>query len=212
MSQYYQSGDGGAPGVPGIESITGNTGGPVFGSGVPVNVNIVGDTAQGVAVNGNPGTSTETVTVQDATAAATAGAALKGVSSYSSDDFIVAAGFVTLKNVTSGQAQTVGAVTANVITLPLGGTPATYALEGRIAGFEASTPAAAGFQVFATVRTNGTTATLVGIPDIVGNAETAIDSALADVIVSGNNAIIQVTGVAALTIDWGADMQYTMRS
>lgn len=67
MSQYYQSGDGGAPGVPGIETVTGNTGGAVPGQGVPVNINLIGDTVQGVHVNGNAGTSTETITIDDMT-------------------------------------------------------------------------------------------------------------------------------------------------
>jgi len=211
MSQQQVFQGGGSPITPNLETLTGNTGGAVAGSGSPVNINLLGDTAQGVSVNGNAGTSTETVTVQNATAAATAGAANKGVSSYSSEDFVVTSGFVTLARNTSGTGQTVGAVTADIITLALGATPGTYALEGRVAGFESSTPAGAGFQIFATVRTDGASATLVGVPDIVGNTEAAINTALADVIVSGNNAIIQVTGVAALTIDWGADLAYTFR-
>lgn len=67
MSQQQFFSDGGAPGVPGIETVTGNTGGAVGGSGSPVNINILGDTVQGVTVNGNAGTNTETVTVSDAT-------------------------------------------------------------------------------------------------------------------------------------------------
>lgn len=109
----------------------------------------------------------------------------------------------------TGTGQTIGAVTDDVITLALGATPGTYTLESRISGFESTNPASAGFQVFATVRTDGATATLVGIPDIVSNLDTPIDSALADVVVSGNDAIIRVTGVAAVTINWRADLQYT---
>lgn len=211
MSQQQSFGSTGTPGAPNIEFVQGNSGGQVPPNPATFTINIVGDTAQGVNVNGNAGTYTETVTVQNATAAATAGAANKGVSSYSSDDFVVTSGFVTLARNTSNTAQTVGAVNANLITLPLGATPMTYALEGRVAAFESTTPAGAGFQVFATVRTDGATATLVGIPDIVGNTEAAINTAQVNVVVSGNNAIIQVSGVAALTIDWGGDLAYTTR-
>lgn len=137
--------------------------------------------------------------------------ATKGTAAFNEDDFTVVNGFVSQAAKTTGMAQTIGAVTADVITLPLGATPGTYALEGRIAGFESTTPAGAGFQVFATVRTDGATATLVGIPDIVSNTEAAINAALADVVVSGNNAIIRVTGVALLTIDWSSDLEYTFR-
>lgn len=112
----------------------------------------------------------------------------------------------------SGTATTIGAVTGDVVTFPLGATPGVYALEGRVAGFESSTPAGAGFQIFATVRTDGANATLVGVPDIVSNNEAALVAAMASVVVSGNNAILQVTGVALLTIDWKGDLAYTFRS
>lgn len=211
MSQQQFFGDGGSPGVPGLETLTGNTGGAVSGSGSPVNINLVGDTAQGVAVNGNAGTSTETVTVGDATAAATSGAASKGVSSYNSADFTVVNGYVSLANDTQGTGQTIGATTADIITFPLGATPGTYAFEGRVSGFNASTPASCAFQIFGTVRTTGAAGVLVGVPDYVSNDEAAVNGADAEIVVSGNNAIIRVTGVLALTIDWAADLQYTFR-
>ena len=111
----------------------------------------------------------------------------------------------------SGTGQTVGLTTANVITLPLGSTPGTYTLEARVAGFESSTPAGAGFQIFGTVRTTGAAAVLVDIPDIVDNLESAISTCLADIVVSGNTAIIKVTGVLLLTINWSSSLEYTFR-
>lgn len=68
MSQQQTFVDAGSvPGVPGIETVTGNTGGAVPGSGSPVNINFIGDTVQGVHVNGNAGTSTETITIDNMT-------------------------------------------------------------------------------------------------------------------------------------------------
>lgn len=211
MSQQQSLGSqGGTPGVPDIQFLRGNDGVAVPPDPVTFIIDLLGDTAQGVSVD-NTAPNTETITVQDATAADLAINADKGVSSYNDRDFVVVNGFVSLADSLYDEGQTIGAVTDDVITFNLGATPGTFALEGRVAGFEATTPAGAAFQVFATVRTNGTTATLVGIPDIVSNTEAAVNTSLADVIVSGNNAIIQVTGVALLTIDWSADLDYTFR-
>lgn len=125
-----------------------------------------------------------------------------------------AAGSITISadQAANGQIQTVGAVTGDAITLALGGAAAVYTLEARVAALESGTPAGAGFQIFGTVRTDGATATLVGVPDVVSNTEAALNATSATIVVSGNNAIVQVTGDTGLTIDWEADLQYTMRS
>lgn len=67
MSQQQSFGGGGTPGYSAIETVTGNTGGAVPGQGSPVNINLIGDTAQGVHVNGTIATSTQVITVDDAT-------------------------------------------------------------------------------------------------------------------------------------------------
>lgn len=125
-----------------------------------------------------------------------------------------AAGSITISadQTANGQVQTVGAVTGDAITLALGGAAAVYTLEARVASLESGTPAGAGFQIFGTVRTDGASATLVGVPDVVSNTEAALNATSATIVVSGNNAIVQVTGDTGLTIDWEADLQYTMRS
>lgn len=106
----------------------------------------------------------------------------------------------------TGSGSTTGAVTGNTITFALGATPATYSIEVQVAGFESTTPAGIGVALTAAVRTDGSSATLISTPDKVALAETALITATADVIVSGNNAIVQVTGVALLTIDWVAKL------
>lgn len=207
MSQYYQSGDGGAPGVPGIESVTGNSGGAVFGAGSPVNLDLLGDTAQGVTVTGTPASSLQTVSVQDATAAATSGAALKGVSSYDSDDFTVTSGFVELTSSLTGSAVTVGATTETILTIPL--------LMGQVvtvqcvlAAFEGTTPVAIGGQLVLTAFWSGVgDVTIVEVPDKIVNASIALTTADFDASGSSNNLLIEVTGEAALTINWSAKAQ-----
>lgn len=52
----------GSPTIPGIETLTGNSGGAVPGAGIPVNVNVVGQSGQ-INVVGNPGTSTLTISL-----------------------------------------------------------------------------------------------------------------------------------------------------
>jgi len=112
----------------------------------------------------------------------------------------------------SGTGQTVGAVTADLITIPLGATPATYAIEARIAGFESTTPAGCGYSLFATFRTTGAAAVVCGTVDKITNEEAALIAANATMVASGNNAVVQVTGVAALTINWKAFTIQTMVS
>ena len=104
----------------------------------------------------------------------------------------------------NGSGQTIGAVTTNLITIALGATPATYAIEARIAGFESTTPAGCGYSLFGTFRTTGAAAVICGTVDKITNEEVALVAANATIVASGNNAIVQVTGVAGLTIDWNA--------
>jgi hypothetical protein len=121
-----------------------------------------------------------------------------------------AAGSITIANSNFEDAttQTIGAVTADGITLALGAVAGVYSLEARIAGFDSATPSGCGYQLFGTVRTTGAAAALVGTPDKVVNEDAALAAADADIVVSGNNAIIRVTGVAALTIDWSIHLEY----
>lgn len=117
---------------------------------------------------------------------------------------------VILSNRMQGTTSTVGAVTADVITLALGATPGTYIFEFRAGAFESTTPASAGYSIFGTVRTTGAAAVLVGTPDFIVNEEAALSTADIDIVVSANNAILRVTGVAALTLQWSAVGLYTL--
>lgn len=212
MSQQQAFSGGNSPVTPDIEFLRGNDGVAVGPNPATFITELVGNTAQGVSTSGNAVTYTETITVRDATAAATSGAALKGVSSYNSADFTVTSGYVSLNNSLSGTGQTIGAVNADIITLPLGATPGTYVFTCSVAGFESTTPAGAGYQIIGSVRTTGAAATLVGSPDKISHEEAAITAGDADIVVSANSAIVRVLGVAGLTIDWGARLGYIFRS
>ncbi len=109
---------------------------------------------------------------------------------------------IELTNRLRGTGTTVGAVTADLVTFPLGATPGTYVIDSNFCGFNASTPAGAGYSIFGSVRTTGAAASIVGIPDKINNEDPSMVACNADLVVSGNNAILRVTGTAGLTIDW----------
>lgn len=112
----------------------------------------------------------------------------------------------------SGTGQTIGAVTADVITFPLGAVPGTYTFDINVAAFEATTPVGAGYGIVAAVRTTGAAAVLVPNQAIDELEEAALIAADAVVTVAGNNMIVRVTGVAGLTIGWKATAEYVFRS
>jgi hypothetical protein len=108
----------------------------------------------------------------------------------------------------TGVASTVGAANANIVSLPLGAVPGTYTFDIFISAFNAATPAGAGYAIVASVRTTGAAAVLIPNQAIDEFEEAVLIPADAQVTVAGNNAIIQVTGAAGLTINWSAVADY----
>jgi hypothetical protein len=150
---------------------------------------LIGDNVQGVDISGNAGTNTSTVTIMDATTTQ------KGVVLLSSDSF-------------TGSGTTVGAVTTDLITIPLGAVAGTFQIESRAKGFESTGPAGCGYNNYATFTTDGVTATLVGNQDVFNEDPTLVD-ADAYFVAVGNDAVLQVLGVAGLTINWSAQADKT---
>lgn len=119
---------------------------------------------------------------------------------------------IQLTNRVQGTGSTAGAVTADLVTLSLGATPGVFSFDVKVAGFNSSTPAGAGYSLFYTFRTDGASATLVDNVDRINHEEAALNDANATAVASGNNMIIRVTGVAALNINWNCDGYYTFVS
>lgn len=109
---------------------------------------------------------------------------------------------VQITNRLQGTGSTVGAVTTDLVTFSLGATPASYVIEANFVAFESTTPAGAGYSLFGTARTTGVAASLVGTPDKINNENAALVPSTADIVVSGNNVVLRVTGTAGLTINW----------
>jgi hypothetical protein len=202
----FVTANGGAIGL----TLTGTTGGALPPTAGNWNILAATAAAGSVPIQVVGAGSTETVTVQLTQAISSSNATKVGLAAFSSSDFQVDAnGFVQLANSSVGSATTTGATTANIITIPLGASPGTYQFEARVAAFNASTPSSAGYNVYGTFRTDGTTATLVGNQDIF-NEDATLEDADAYFIASGNNAILQVLGVVGLTIDWVSETKLTI--
>jgi hypothetical protein len=125
---------------------------------------------------------------------------------------------VTPQDIT-GSVTTTGAQTLPVITFPLGAVPGVYTFDATIAGFAKSgigSPLGAGFTIVGSIRTTGAAATLIPTQVVDHFEEGALSAASALLGVSGNNAVINVTGVtdgaAGFVIDWTAFMNYTFAS
>ena len=110
----------------------------------------------------------------------------------------------TLDGYTVGTGQTVGAVTADLITLSLGAVPTTYNIEAHIAGFEATTPAGCGYFISGVARTTGAAAALIGVPDEIVCEDAALGAGDIDLVAVGNTIVVRALGVAGLTINWKA--------
>lgn len=119
---------------------------------------------------------------------------------------------ISIKNSVTSNVTTIGAVTADLITIPLGAVPKSFTFDVRVSAHEAIAPAGAGYQVFGTARTDGVTATLIGAFSDLFNEDPSFINADANLVVSGNNAIIRVLGVAGLTISWGGFAVYVTSS
>ncbi|MEN6512258.1 MAG: hypothetical protein ABFD00_10580 [Chloroherpetonaceae bacterium] len=127
---------------------------------------------------------------------------------------------VQLTNRAVGTTTTVGAVTAAVITFPLGAIPGVYTFDITIAGYASAgigSPLGCGFTIVGSVRTDGAAATLIPTQVVDHFEEGTLGAApqvTAALAVSGNNALVNVTGktdgAAGFTINWKASLIYTL--
>jgi hypothetical protein len=108
---------------------------------------------------------------------------------------------------TCGTGQTINTGTADLVTLALGGSAATYTLTANVAG-KAATQSGVGGTSFAVVRTDGTTATLIDVADSIINSDLVLAGASFTFIASGNNAILRATGSLGTVINWNGCVTY----
>lgn len=131
-------------------------------------------------------------------------AGIASVGSSGGDDF-----YYALTNRMQGSGTTIGAVTADIITFNLGATPGAYKMHFEVVGFDSATPEGLGYAIEASIRSDGATATIISLPNADDDEDTNLEAnADWDVIASGNSAILRVTGVAGITINWNSVMTY----
>jgi len=113
----------------------------------------------------------------------------------------------TLKKTTT--AQTSDSTLQTIAAIALAIEPTAYQLSVKVSAFEPAAHGSLGCSIEGLVRTTGVSATLIGTPDKIINRDAAIATSDVNLIVSGNNAIIQAKGVTAKTINWRVTYEYT---
>lgn len=112
--------------------------------------------------------------------------------------------YLELTNRFYGTASVTGAVTGDIITYDLGASAAVYRIYFEVAGKDDSTDDGVGYTVRGTIKTDGAAATLIDEPYIDSDEDTSLEDASIDFVASGNNVVLQATGVAGQTIDYKA--------
>lgn len=135
----------------------------------------------------------------------TPGSGTQGIMTSGSGNTIT----ITLdEQVIDGTTTTVGAVTGDVITFPLGAVAGVYTFDCKIAGFDSATPSGAGYTIVGSVRTTGAAAVLLANQAVDSFEEASTATCAGSLAVSGNNAVFRVLGAAGLTINWKAVAEY----
>ena len=115
---------------------------------------------------------------------------------------------LNLSGTIQGSGTTVGAVTNDIINFALGSFVGVYQIEAKCMCFDQATPSGAGYNIFASVRSNGVNSFLIG-QQAIFNENANLASADAFFVVSGNSIILRVLGVTALTLFWNAEIIIT---
>ena len=83
----------------------------------------------------------------------------------------------------------------------------SFSIQCLIAGYDLANDEMFGGELLGTGRKNGTV-TIVGGPDKTQGQDAALSTGDYDLVASGANFIVRVTGVAGRTIDWQARLIY----
>lgn len=118
---------------------------------------------------------------------------------------------IQLTNRLQGGASTNDGSSHNIVTFALDVTPAVYTFDGFISAYNSSSipVSGAGYFFSAAVRSDGVVATELGQEFTSVFEEAGMSPASVAIVVSGNNFIIQVTGIAGQNIAWLAQSTYS---
>lgn len=115
---------------------------------------------------------------------------------------------IYLTNRITGAVTTTDATPTNVVSVSLGATPGTYVVEGSLIAYDVTDAAGGAYTYVGAAVTNGITG--VEINSEIRNIfeQAALTTADFSFSVSGNNALVTVTGIAGKTIDWSCLFVY----
>lgn len=119
---------------------------------------------------------------------------------------------VQLTNRLQGTGTTIGATTSDLVTFSLGAVAGAFNFELKVIGYTSTGPACSAFIILGAMRTDGASATLVGIPDETVIEDASLLACDVDMVASVNNLIIRSTGVIGLTINWNVVATYVFVS
>lgn len=104
---------------------------------------------------------------------------------------------ISLDNtILSGTASTTGFTTANInVNIPVPNN-STTSIRANIAGYDSTADIGVGGELLGAVRNTAGVLTVLGIPDKTKNNDAALSDTNWTLVISGTNALIQVTGTA----------------
>ena len=115
---------------------------------------------------------------------------------------------VVITNRATAQITTIDATLTPIITLPLGATQAVFSVGGTVTVIIPSTGAGASYDFSAAIKTSGVASTEIGAEYPTTFEDTSLSTANIFFVASGNNAVLQVLGVAGTTINWDAYLTF----
>jgi hypothetical protein len=119
---------------------------------------------------------------------------------------------VNLTNRTQNRIVTTDATNQTLDSFSLSASDASYCFDIEIACYNVTDDLAASYSIFGGVRSTSSVAFLIGVPDKIVNEEAGMLTCDANLVVSGNNAIIQVNGIAGKTINWNCVITYVTQT
>jgi len=116
---------------------------------------------------------------------------------------------VVLTNRQTNTGTTVGITPSNLITYNCGALAAVYNFNLQIVAYNATDSLGSGYSVTnLIVRTNGVTATIIGVPTIDISEESTMINVQFDIDTFGNNLSVDLVGLLAKTINWNSILTY----
>ena len=97
-----------------------------------------------------------------------------------------------------------------IVSFDMGTFAGVYTIEGKISALNVTDVAGAGYFFSAAFRTTGAVGTLIDVSYGINFEEAAMLTADYNVIVSGNDIVIQAVGILNKELHWSADFDYVL--